>query len=186
MIRDRCLVLFESWSGLFRVLVVGTLAYAGLVMLLRISGKRTLSRMNAFDLVVTVALGSMLATVFLSKNVALAEGLLAMALLILLQFGVAWLSTRSPGFRWIIKARPSLLLSEGKFIEEVLLDERVTREEVMAAVRASGYESLDQVAAVVLESDGALSVIGHPTPGTESAMRNVGGRGSTPHLEQSA
>src|SRR5690606_23219959 len=82
------MVFFDSWSGLVRVLVVGTLAYAGLVLLLRITGKRTLSKMNAFDLVVTVALGSTLATVLLSKDVALAEGLLALALLSFLQCGV--------------------------------------------------------------------------------------------------
>lgn len=179
-------MLFDNWSGLLRVLVVGTLAYGGLVVLLRISGKRTVARMNAFDLAVIVALGSTLATVVLSRTIPLAEGLTAIALLILLQFVVSWLSSRSPGFRWMIKARPSLLLSDGKFIEEALLEERVAREEVMAAVRASGYESLDQVAAVVLEADGTLSVIGHPTPGTESAMRNVSGREATRHLEHPA
>ncbi|RMD68975.1 MAG: DUF421 domain-containing protein, partial [Cyanobacteria bacterium J149] len=47
---------FETWSGLGRVLIVGVLAYAGLIVLLRFSGKRTLSKMNAFDLIVTVAL----------------------------------------------------------------------------------------------------------------------------------
>ena len=65
---------FDGWAGLLRVLVVGALAYAALVLLLRVSGKRTLSKMNAFDLVVTVALGSTLATVLPSRDVALAEG----------------------------------------------------------------------------------------------------------------
>lgn len=60
---------FNSWYALARVLVVGILAYAGLVFLLRVSGKRTLSKPNPFDLVVTVALGSMLTTVTLSKDV---------------------------------------------------------------------------------------------------------------------
>lgn len=64
---------FDTWAGLGRTLMVGVLAYAALVSLLRISGKRTLSKMNTFDLVVTVALGSTLATVLLSKDVALAE-----------------------------------------------------------------------------------------------------------------
>ena len=60
---------FASWTGLLRVLMVGTLAYAAFVFLLRILGKRMLSKMNAFDLVVTVALGSTLATVLSSKSV---------------------------------------------------------------------------------------------------------------------
>ena len=60
---------FDDWGGLARVAVVGFLAYGGLVLLLRVSGKRTLSKMNAFDLVVTVALGSTLATILLSSSV---------------------------------------------------------------------------------------------------------------------
>ena len=53
-------MLFQGWAGIGRTLLVGTLAYATLVLFLRISGKRTLSKLNAFDLVVTVALGSTL------------------------------------------------------------------------------------------------------------------------------
>lgn len=74
-------MLFDGWYGLLRVLVVGVSAYVRLVALLRLTGKRTLSKMNAFDLIVTVALGSTLATVLLSGDVALAEGMLALALL---------------------------------------------------------------------------------------------------------
>ena len=65
---------FDSWASLGRTAVVGILAYVALVLLLRVSGKRTLSSMNAFDLVVTVALGSTLASVFLSSSVPLARG----------------------------------------------------------------------------------------------------------------
>jgi uncharacterized membrane protein YcaP (DUF421 family) len=63
-------ILFESWMGLARVAIIALCAYASLVFLLRITGKRTLSKMNAFDFVVTVALGSTLATTLLSKNIA--------------------------------------------------------------------------------------------------------------------
>jgi uncharacterized membrane protein YcaP (DUF421 family) len=95
---------FDTWWGLARIIVVGVLAYAALVLLLRVSGKRTLSKMNAFDLIVTVALGSTLATVLLSKDVSLAEGALAFALLIGLQFTVTWLSVRSLAVRRVVKA----------------------------------------------------------------------------------
>ena len=71
---------FNGWIGLARVILVGAFAYFGLIILLRISGKRTLSKMNVFDLIVTVALGSTLATVLLSKDIALAEGITAFAL----------------------------------------------------------------------------------------------------------
>ncbi|GGF76199.1 hypothetical protein GCM10011402_31190 [Paracoccus acridae] len=78
-------IFFDSWQGLLRVLVVGIAAYAALILMLRGSGKRTLSKMNAFDLIVTVALGSTLATVLLSNSVPLLEGILGLALLVYLQ-----------------------------------------------------------------------------------------------------
>jgi uncharacterized membrane protein YcaP (DUF421 family) len=152
-------MLFDSWAGLGRVLLVGTLAYAALVLLLRISGKRTLTKLNAFDLVVTVALGSTLATVLLSKSVALAEGVLALGLLIFLQYGIAWLSVRSPRFQSFIKAEPTLLLHRGRFLEGAMRAQRITREEVLAALRASGAAEVGEIAAVVLETDGSISVI---------------------------
>ena len=71
------------------------LSYAALIVFLRVSGARTLSKLNAFDLAVTkVALGPTLATSLLSSEVSLAEGVLAISLLILLQFVVAWALVR--------------------------------------------------------------------------------------------
>ncbi|NYZ11439.1 DUF421 domain-containing protein [Azospirillum sp. RWY-5-1] len=150
---------FDSWQGLGRVLIVGVLAYAALVVLLRLSGNRTLTKLNAFDLVVTVALGSTLATVLLSKSVALVEGVLALALLIFLQFAITWLSVRSPRFQAIIKAEPKLIVHRGQFLEGAMTAQRITREEVMAALRANGTADVAQVAAVVLETDGSISIV---------------------------
>lgn len=168
-------MLFNSWMDLVRVLIVGVTAYAGVVAFLRVSGKRTLSKMNAFDFVVTVALGSTLATILLSRDVALAEGLLALALLIALQLVVAWLSARSRGFRRLVKAEPRLLFAHGRMLDDALLDERVAPEEVWAAMRATGHADLDEVEAVVLETDGTFSVVARPSGGGTGAMASVRG-----------
>jgi uncharacterized membrane protein YcaP (DUF421 family) len=152
-------MVFDGWFGLLRVLVVGTLAYAGLLLMLRITGKRTLSKLNAFDLIVTVALGSTLATVLLSKDVALVEGLLAFALLCGLQFAVTWASVRWPSIRSLVKSDPCLVFYQGRFLPEQLRRERLTEDEVLAAIRASGHGSRADVHAVVLETDGSMSVI---------------------------
>ena len=167
---------FDSWGGLGRVLVVGVLAYGSLVLLLRVSGKRTLSKMNAFDLIVTVALGSTLATVLLSKDVALAEGLLAFALLVSLQFAITWLSVRSKAVRRSVKAEPALLLHRGQFLRRAMRAERVTEEEVRAAVRAAGVGSLDEAEAVVLETDGTVTVLRSAGSGEQSALKGVANR----------
>ena len=105
--------LFKGWDTIGRVLVVGTLSYIGLLIILRTSGKRTLSKMNAFDMVVTVALGSTLSNIFMSRQTGLADGLTGLATLALLQFVVAWLSIRWPGFKKLIKSEPTLLFFQG-------------------------------------------------------------------------
>ena len=149
---------FDSWSGLVRVVVVGTCAYVALIALLRISGKRTLAKLNAFDFVVTVALGSTLATVLLSSDVALAEGVTAFALLVGLQYVVAWASVRSPRVERLIKAEAVLLYRNG-FLHGPMRRARVTKDELRQAARGQGHAGLSEVAAIVLETDGSLSIL---------------------------
>jgi uncharacterized membrane protein YcaP (DUF421 family) len=167
---------FGGWSGLWRVCLVGALAYAALLLLLRFSGKRTLSKMNAFDLIVTVALGSTLATVLLSKDVVLAEGIVAFTLLIGLQYAITWLSVRSSRVENLVKAEPSLLFFEGRFLEDMLRRERVTQAEVRAAVRAQGLSAMEEVAAVVLETDGTITVLKKQELQGYSALQDVQGK----------
>lgn len=150
---------YDNLHGLLRVAAVGVPAYIALILLLRVSGKRTLSKMNAFDLVVTIALGSTLASIITSKGVALAEGLLALGLLVGLQFGIAWLSVRSTRVGGFVKSQPRLLYYRGVFIEDALRRERVLRDEVLAAMREQGLASPDQALAVVLETSGEFSVV---------------------------
>jgi len=149
----------NGWWALVRTAVVGALAYAGLVAFLRVSGKRTLSKMNAFDLVVTVALGSTLATITLSRDVSLVQGLLALGLLIGLQFAITWSSLRWRWIRTAVTGEPSVLFHHGRFVEGALRRARVTEDEVRAAIRGGGFGTAEEVDAVVLETDGSFSVV---------------------------
>ena len=152
--------LFDGWGPLGRTLLVGVLAYAALVLLLRVTGRRSLSKMNAFDFVVTVALGSTLASLITSKDIALAQGVLAFALLLGLQYAVTWTSVRLAWFRRMITGEPALLFHRGDFLPEAMRRARVTREEIRAALRQHGHADLQRVHAVVLETDGSFSVLG--------------------------
>jgi uncharacterized membrane protein YcaP (DUF421 family) len=166
---------FDSWGGLLRIVVMGIIAYAGLVLLLRVSGKRTLSKMNAFDLVVTVALGSTLATVLLSKTIALAEGLLALALLVFVQFAVTWSSVRSSTVQRLVKDEPRLLFYEGRFLRDAMRVELVTEEEIESAMRQQGFAHLDGVGAAVLETEGSVTIIPSTNSTSTSTLTNVAG-----------
>lgn len=162
---------FNGWESLARPLVVAVIAYAGLIVLLRLSGKRTLAKMNAFDLVVTVALGSTLATVVLSKDIALADGIVALGTLILLQFVVTWLSVRSKTVRRAVRGEPTMLLYRGEYLRDAMCSQRVTESEVQQAARSRGIADLtDQ--AVVLETDGSFSVLPAPERPDGPTVRN--------------
>ncbi|HEX6260106.1 MAG TPA: YetF domain-containing protein, partial [Woeseiaceae bacterium] len=139
--------------------LVGILAYAGVILLLRLSGRRTLSKMNAFDLIVTVALGSTLATVLLNKDVTLAQGMLAFATLIGLQFIITWASVRARWVRQLVTGEPALLFYKGAFLSQALRSARVTEDEVRASIRSAGVLALEDIEAVVLETDGTFSVV---------------------------
>nr|WP_290693889.1 YetF domain-containing protein [Halomonas sp. UBA3074] len=167
------LVFFNGWGSLFRILVIGLLAYTTLVLFLRVSGNRTLSKMNAFDLIVTVALGSTLATVLLSKDVALADGAVAMGLLISLQFIITWTSVRFSWVRRLVTGEPLMLLYQGEYLPHSLRKARVTKAEVLSAIRGSGVSDVAAVQAVVLETDGSLSVVKREADSRHSSLERV-------------
>jgi uncharacterized membrane protein YcaP (DUF421 family) len=155
---------FQGWEGIIRTLVVGVLAYVSLVAFLRISGKRTLAKLNAFDLVVTVALGSTLSAILVNEGVALAEGAAALSLLILMQYLVAAASVRWDGFARIVRSEPGILVRKGEFCRHAMVRERVTEREILSAVRASGATGIQDADLVVMESDGTISVISSGDP----------------------
>jgi uncharacterized membrane protein YcaP (DUF421 family) len=163
---------FNGFEGLLRVAVTGVCAYAWLVLVLRLSGKRSLAKLNAFDFAVTVAFGSALATVLLSKDVPLAEGALALGLLALLQYAVPKVSLRFPPFRRLISSRPTLMVENGTVLEEALRHELIARSDIEAAARAHGLASFEEAAAIVLETDGSFSVI-RSGAGTIDLLRSV-------------
>lgn len=161
---------YDNISGLVRVLVVSPLAYLWLILVLRISGKRTLAQLNAFDFIVTVALGSTLATVLLSSTVSLAEGALALALLAALQFVAAWAAQNVAWIRRGLTSRPTVLCRDGALRHEAMAAERVTEQSLHQAVRSAGIGGMELVAAVILETNGTVSVIGSDQLGSGSAV----------------
>jgi uncharacterized membrane protein YcaP (DUF421 family) len=168
-------VWFDSWAGILRILLVGAASYTTLVAILRLSGKRTLAQLNVFDFVVTVALGSTLATIFLSTDVSWAEGATALALLAALQLLVALVSARRPRARRFFTSDPVLLLADGRIRGEALRRNRLTESEIRQAVRMQGTGDLSRVEAVVLETNGKLSVITSSSYGDGSALADVRG-----------
>lgn len=167
--------LFDGWEKLGRSLILAVLAYAALVILLRVSGKRTLSKMNVFDFVFVVALGSTLATTILSPDVSLADGIAAFVALISLQILLSWLCTVSHTVDHFLNGEPTLLLHRGEILVDTAKRARVTREEIISAVRTAQLGSLDEIDSIVLETDGNFSIVWQKTDGRNSAMIDAEG-----------
>ena len=149
----------ENLQALVRIAVMAVCVYPAVILILRITGKRSLSKLNAFDFVVTVALGSVLATVIVSGDVTLAGGILAFAMLAGLQWLIARLMLVSPPLHALVRSRPRLLVRDGVCLERAMKAERVTFSDIAAAARQAGLGDLAEAGAVVLETDGSLSVL---------------------------
>lgn len=152
-------IFFDTWESLLRTFIITVLAYFALIAMLRISGKRTLTQMNAFDFIVTIALGSAFATVTLNKEVVLADGVLVLGLLIGLQYIITWLSVRYKSINSLITGRPTLLAYNGELYQDILKKQRVTNDEVEEALRKHGLTDIKDTKAVLLETAGNISVI---------------------------
>ena len=155
---------FDGWNGLGRVLLTGIVAYPVLVVALRVAGKRTLAKLNAFDLVVTVALGSTLSAILTSADLPLLEGIVALLLLIGLQVAVAFTASRWGWVNRAVKAEPRLLVRDGQMLPESMRSERVTESDLRSALRRQGLTEMEQVREVVLEPSGDLSVVPRSRP----------------------
>ena len=164
---------FDGWRGIARVLVLGTIGYAVLILILRLSRKRTLAQMNVFDFVSIVVMGELLAISIVSDEIPLTKGLAALALIVALQMIVSWLTTRSKKVEHLLNGEPALLYHRGRFLHDAMRAQRVTESEVLAAARLAGVADLADAEAVVLETDGEFSVIHFGTPRQGTTLRDV-------------
>jgi uncharacterized membrane protein YcaP (DUF421 family) len=166
-------ILFDSWESIFRTAFLTVMGYFSMIILLRVSGKRTLSKMNAFDFVITIALGSSFASLTLNKNVALLDGIVAFSLLIFLQFLVTWLAVRVKKIKYLVTSNPTLLFYQGEFLMDAMKKQRITVEEVFNASRQKGISQLENVDLIILETTGDISFIKKNEPGSLNTTTDV-------------
>jgi uncharacterized membrane protein YcaP (DUF421 family) len=164
---------FDGWAPLGRIALLATLVYVVLVAILRVMGPRALAKMSAYDLIVTVALGSLVASIPLQKTVTLADGFVAIGVYLALQRITSMVLTRSRKTAHFVEGRATLIMWDGQLLHDRMLRVAVTVPEVHAAVRSAGIVSLAEVLAVVLERDGSWSVIGQQDPRDLSALSEL-------------
>jgi len=149
---------FKDWESLYHIAICASISYIVLFIFIRISGKRTLAKLNAFDFVVSVTLGSTLSSMILAK-VTIAEGSVALLIIIILQYILAWFAKQSETMEEVINSEPTLLFYNGKFLHDAMLKEVITEEEIYSEIRKVKIENMEDVRAVIMELNGEITVV---------------------------
>ncbi|WP_085396256.1 DUF421 domain-containing protein [Bradyrhizobium canariense] len=130
-----------SWQALIHIAVAAVLSYFVLIILIRAFGQRALAKWNAFGFIVTIALGSAMATGILSARVSILQSTLAFGVLLALQLMFATIYTRWPRLRVIFNPPPELVLRHGKFIASKMKRHRIAEQDVRAVCSLAGDRS---------------------------------------------
>ena len=144
-------------AELARQALYAVLYYGGLILIIRLAGKRLAGQTTSFDLVVLIQLAVVLQTTFLGEGIARAVVFLLTVLV--LHRGVAWACSRSPRLRKILRGAPRSLITQGTVLEDALADEGMSRAELLAGLRKLGFASPDEVELAVLEETGHISAV---------------------------
>jgi uncharacterized membrane protein YcaP (DUF421 family) len=150
---------FGSWTGIGHVVLSTAITFVAIVLLLRTAGQQALAKMSGYDLVVTVTFGSIVATVILSREVTIADGIAGLVTLLVLQKITRWFQSRWLPVHHLVREAPHVVLWDGTLLQERLLASSTSADEVRAAVRRAGCSSLGEVQIVVLENDGDWSIV---------------------------
>ncbi|MGO1580205.1 MAG: DUF421 domain-containing protein [Peptoniphilaceae bacterium] len=152
-------LLYENTTIIIRIAISGAIFYILLIVIMNLFGKRSMSNLSMYDYVTTLAMGSIVSSAIILKEVTIFNGLIGILILLLLQFIVTYISSYYPNLFNILNPNPSLLYLDGKFIEKNIRKNRITKNEIMAAIRMQGQTTSDNISAVILEANGTLSVI---------------------------
>ena len=148
-----------SWATIGYV-VAGTVAmYLSTLIAVRVAGRRTVAQLSAFDVIITIAIGSLLASACVSAYPSYAQAIVALVTLLLLQIVVAAARRRFSGLSRLLEFEPRVVVRDGSVdLDESLLGAQLTRGELESALRHQGVFDLGQVRLVVLEPTGKVSV----------------------------
>lgn len=148
----------SSWTSLIAICITAIVIYLAVIIFTRIAGKRSFSKMSSFDFAMTVAIGSILAGTILSKSVSLAEGVVGLAMVYILQLSVAILRRHSK-IEKLIGNNPLLLMDGPRILYDNLKKARVTESDLRSKLREANVLESSQIRAVVFEATGDISVL---------------------------
>lgn len=161
---------WTGWDPLVHSVVTVGLGYVALLVMLRISGPRTMASMTPLDFIVAVTIGSAFGRTVTAVDVPFTQVVVGLAALIFLQWMLAWVRGRGPRLRRLVDAPPVLVYYAGEFQTRAMRRHQLVEDDVHTAARTSGHGSLAGVEAVILQQNGALGVIGQGQLGDGSSV----------------
>lgn len=145
------------WEFVLRAVIV----YVVILVLVRMSGKRTVGQFTPFDMILLVLLGTAVQNSLIGEDVSLLGGLILAATLIGLNYLVGFVTSRSRRADRLIEGAPVVLARDGKLFERVLKKELVSAADFDEAMRQSGCGELEKVKLALLETNGQITIIKH-------------------------
>ena len=136
--------------------------YLFLLVAFRLTGKRQVGQLTPFDLVLLLLISNVVQNAVIGNDNSLGGGLLGAATILLLNLLVVEITYRSKRLRRLLEATPTILVHNGKVLHQNLARERVTMEDLLAALRRNGVADIAHVRIAMLEENGGISVIPHP------------------------
>jgi uncharacterized membrane protein YcaP (DUF421 family) len=133
--------------------------YAFIVFVMRVIGRRELSSMTPFDLVLLIVLGDAIQQGLTQDDYSVTGAVLAVATIATLQIFTSYLSFRSKRARTVLEGAPLVLIDHGEIVQQNLKRERMTEDEVAEEMRQQQIASLDDVEWAIIEVNGAISFI---------------------------
>lgn len=147
------------------------LVYLFLVVAVRLAGRRELAQLNSFDLVVLMMLANTVQNATIGNDNSMVGGLIGVSALLLVNYAVTRVLYQHPRLDRVIEGEPVVLVRDGRVLRERLAQQAITEGELMEAIRKQGLGSVDQVAQVVLETGGVISVV--PRMTTEARLHRL-------------
>ncbi len=143
------------WSIVVRTLII----YVAVLIGLRLTGKREMGQMTPFDLVLILLIANAVQNAMVGADNSVTGGLIAAAVLLVGNYGLAQARGRIPWLRRAVEGTPTLLVNEGQFVREHLRQEGLNEDEVLMAIREHGVADVQDVRMAVLEVDGSISIV---------------------------
>ena len=135
------------------------IVYLALLAGLRLAGKRELGQMTPFDLVVILLIANAVQNAMVGPDTSVTGGLIAAGVLVTVNYGLAAARERLPWLRRAVEGTPTLLINDGRFVQEHLRREGLSEDDVLMAIREHGVADVKDVRIAVLETDGSISIV---------------------------